>query len=107
VAATRRDRLTARLPMLRRPHPEGTIGALRVEVRGTRGQVPDLRVLGVIDRPAIAAGSVAAVAAVWAAAGRLEGTGAGGLATFVTDPLPFLRDLRDRGVRAAAFEGVS
>ncbi|HEY4378223.1 MAG TPA: Gfo/Idh/MocA family oxidoreductase, partial [Acidimicrobiales bacterium] len=27
VGATRRDRVTARLPMLRPPHPEGTIGA--------------------------------------------------------------------------------
>jgi hypothetical protein len=107
VAATRRDRLTARLPMLRRPHPEGIIGAIRVEVRGTRGQVRDTRVLGVIDRPAIAAGTVAAVAAVWAATGRLEGTGTAGLASVVGDPLPFLRDLRERGVRAAAFEGVS
>lgn len=34
VSATRRDRLTARLPMLRPPHPEGGVGALRVEVRG-------------------------------------------------------------------------
>ena len=107
VAATRRDRLTGRLPMLRRPHPEGVVGAVRVEVRGRRGQVRDAHVLGVIDRPAIAAGTVAAVAAVAAAAGTLEGPGAGGLAAFVTDPLPLLRDLWDRGVRAAAFEGVS
>ena len=34
MAANRRDRLTARLPMLRRPHPEGELGAIRVEVRG-------------------------------------------------------------------------
>ena len=35
MAASRRDRLTAWLPMLRRPHPEGALGAVRVEVRGT------------------------------------------------------------------------
>lgn len=29
LAATRRDRLTAQLPMLRRPHPEGGLGAVR------------------------------------------------------------------------------
>ena len=34
MSATRRDRLTAWLPMLRRPHPEGGVGAVRVEVRG-------------------------------------------------------------------------
>ena len=33
-AATRRDRLTARLPMLRPPHEEGLTGAVWVEVRG-------------------------------------------------------------------------
>jgi len=33
-AATRRDRLTARLPMLRPPHPEGLVGAVWAEVRG-------------------------------------------------------------------------
>lgn len=33
-AATRRDRLTARLPMLRPPHPEGLVGATWAEVRG-------------------------------------------------------------------------
>ena len=34
VSATRRDRFTARLPMLSPPHREGGIGALRVEARG-------------------------------------------------------------------------
>ncbi|MDJ0771437.1 MAG: hypothetical protein QNJ12_21805 [Ilumatobacter sp.] len=33
-SATRRDRFTAFLPMLRPPHVEGGIGALRVELRG-------------------------------------------------------------------------
>lgn len=107
VAATRRDRLTGRLPMLRRPHPEGVLGAVRVEVRGRRGQAQDTGVLGVIDRPAIAAGTVAAVAAVAAARGELQGVGAAGLAALVGDPLPLLRSLWDRGVRAATFEGVS
>ncbi|MEI8238157.1 MAG: hypothetical protein WCI22_01945 [Actinomycetota bacterium] len=34
VSATRRDRLTARLPMLAPPHATGDLGAVRVEVRG-------------------------------------------------------------------------
>lgn len=34
MSATRRDRFTARLPMLSPPHREGGIGALRVEARG-------------------------------------------------------------------------
>ncbi len=33
-AATRRDRLTSRLPMLRAPHAEGLVGAVWAEVRG-------------------------------------------------------------------------
>lgn len=35
MSANRRDRLTTRLPMLSRPHPEGGVGALRIEVRGS------------------------------------------------------------------------
>jgi saccharopine dehydrogenase-like NADP-dependent oxidoreductase len=106
VAATRRDRLTAALPMLRRPHPEGAIGAARVEVRGTVAGTTEVKVLGAIDRPAVAAGAVAAVAAIWAADSRLARPGAAGLAELVEDPVPFLHELADRGVRAAAFEGA-
>ena len=104
LGANRRDRLTARLPMLRPPHPEGGLGALRVEVRGRRGSGRDERVLGVVDRPAIAAGAVAALAARWAVGGSLLRPGAAGLAA-VVEPIPFLAALAERGVRAAAFEG--
>ena len=62
LAAKRRDRFTARLPMLRPPHPEGIVGAVRVELRGRRGTAWDVSVLGAMDRPAVAAGAVAAVA---------------------------------------------
>lgn len=105
VAANRRDRLTAHLPMLRRPHPEGILGAVRVEVRGRQGQARSDRVLGAVDRPAVAAGAVAAVAARWAVDGRLSRTGAAGLAV-LADSGPFLAALADRGVKAAIFEGA-
>lgn len=105
VGASRRDRLTARLPMLRRPHPEGTLGALRVEVRGRRGVVTDSMVLGALDRTAVAAGTVAAVAALHASRGLMN-EGAGGLAELVADPVPFLQELARRGVRAAAFDSA-
>lgn len=105
VAATRRDRLTAGLPMLRKPHPEGTIGAVRVELRGRRGTAHDVSVLGAMDRPGVAAGCVAAVAAVWAGEGRLRRPGAAGLAE-LAEPVPFLSELSRRGVRAAAFDGI-
>jgi saccharopine dehydrogenase-like NADP-dependent oxidoreductase len=106
LAATRRDRMTAWLPMLRPPHPEGMLGAVRVEVRGQRGPAFDAHVFGAIDRPAMAAGTVAAVAAAWTADGRMARAGAGGLAELVDEPVPFLQELARRGVRAAVFEGA-
>lgn len=105
MAATRRDRLTARLPMLRKPHPEGMLGAIRVEVRGLRGAGHDAEVYGALDRSAVAAGTVSAVAATWTADARLSRPGAGGLAELIDEPVPFLQELARRGVRAAVFEG--
>lgn len=104
VSASRRDRLTGRFPMMRRPHPEGGPGALRVELRGWRDGEHRVEVLGVMDRPAVAAGAVAAVAATEIAAGHTVRVGAAGLAQLV-EPLSFLQDLHRRGVRAASFEG--
>jgi saccharopine dehydrogenase-like NADP-dependent oxidoreductase len=106
LAATRRDRMTAWLPMMRPPHPEGMLGAVRVEVRGKRGATFDGQVFGAIDRPAMAAGTVAAVTAIWTADGRMTRSGAGGLAELLEEPVPFLRELARRGVRAAVFEGA-
>jgi hypothetical protein len=106
LAATRRDRLTARLPMMRRPHPEGGPGAVRVEVRGWRDDQRHVKVLGAMDRPAVAAGAVAAVSVLAVLDGRVRRSGAGGLAELV-EPLPLLTDLAHRGVRAAVFEGLS
>ena len=63
LAATRRDRFSAHLPMLRKPHPEGLVGAVRVEVRGRRAGRSEVLVLGALDRPAVAAGATAALAA--------------------------------------------
>lgn len=105
MGANRRDRLTANLPMLRPPHREGQVGAVRVEVRGRRGAARDVAVLGAIDRPAVAAGVVAAVTAVAVGEGALIRRGAAGLAELV-EPVPFLAELARRGVKAAAFEGA-
>lgn len=103
LAATRRDRLTAHLPMLRKPHPEGLVGAVRVEVRGLRAGVADALVLGVLDRPAVASGAVAALALRWALQGRLP-SGTVGLGA-VTEPVPLLQELAGVGIKAAAFDG--
>ena len=103
-AANRRQRLTAWLPMLRRPHPEGRIGAVRVEVRGWRDGVSVTEVVGAIDRPAVAAGAVAGLAARRVLAGEFR-PGAHGLAG-VVEPVRFLDDLAEIGVRAAVFVGT-
>jgi len=107
VAATRRDRLTAALPMLRPPHPEGDVGAVRVEVRGRRAGSREVTVLGAIDRPGVAAGAVLAVSALWAVAGGFRRTGAAGLAELLAEPGAFLAELARRGVKAAVFEGMT
>jgi saccharopine dehydrogenase-like NADP-dependent oxidoreductase len=107
LGANRRDRLTSWLPMLRPPHPEGGPGAVRVEVRGTQGAAREVRVLGAVDRPAVGAGAVAAVAAWWSVEGRFVRPGAAGLAVLLADTVPFLAELARRGVRAAVFEGAS
>jgi saccharopine dehydrogenase-like NADP-dependent oxidoreductase len=104
TSATRRDRLTARLPMLRPPHAEGLLGAIRVEVRGTRDGVRALEVVGAIDRPAAAAGAVAAVAAVMVAGGGVR-RGAFGLGSADLDAEAILAELAHRGVKAARYVG--
>lgn len=106
LSATRRDRLTARLPMMRRPHPEGGPGAIRVEVRGRRDGHREVKVLGAMDRPAVAAGAVAAVAVRAILTGAVSRPGAAGLAELV-EPIPFLTELARRGVKAAVFEGLT
>jgi saccharopine dehydrogenase-like NADP-dependent oxidoreductase len=63
VAATRRDRMTSPLPMLRSPHPEGLVGALRVEVRGRRDGAYVVEAVAATGRPALATAAVAVAAA--------------------------------------------
>lgn len=106
MAATRRDRLTSPLPMMRQPHPEGELGAVRVEVRGQRQGGRAVSVLGALDRPGVAAGAVAALSSLWAVAGRFRQPAAGGLAELLIDPAEFLTEMARRGVKAAVFEGV-
>ena len=104
LAANRRDRLTAGLPMLRPPHAEGGPGAIRVELRGDRAGGRAVLVYGAMELPAVAAGATAAAVAIAVAGGRVRRAGAGGAAALL-EPLPILRDLAERGVRAAAFDG--
>lgn len=107
VSATRRDRMTARLPMLWKPHQEGEVGAVRVEVRGLRAGIHTTVVYGAMDRPGVAAGAVAAAAARWGMEGRFRRSGAAGLAELLNGTAEFLTELAKRGVKAAVFEGSS
>ena len=71
VSATRRDRLTARLPMLAPPRRHGDVGGIRVEVRGSvDGGRRVTHVAGASGRAGDIAGKVAAVCALAAALGR-------------------------------------
>ncbi len=110
VAATRRDRLTSRLPMMRKPHAEAGPGAVRVEVRGSSNGEENTVILACMDRPSVAAGSVAAVTvgALISGLARRADTASGvfGLGQFV-DSTEFLRELATRGVRCARFEGTT
>lgn len=107
VAATRRDRLTSALPMMRPPHPEGLVGAVRVEVRGrARGRAETL-ILGTSAPPAVVAAFVSARAALWAASGRLARPGAAGLAAMVAEPGLFLKELAESAaITVSAFLGA-
>jgi saccharopine dehydrogenase-like NADP-dependent oxidoreductase len=104
-AATRRDRLTAWMPMLRPPHRDGGPGAVRVEVRGLRHAEVSAVIYGVMDHPSVAAAMVAAMVAARIEAGELP-VGARGLAEMV-EPVGALDELSRRGLRAAAFDGVA
>jgi hypothetical protein len=112
-------RVTARLgvPSTKRFTPPGRRdpgagwGAVRVEAWGWRGTARTSVVYGVIERTAVAAGTVLGVtgACLCGALPDLASVpraGAVGLGT-VVEPVPFLAELARRGVKAAAFEGVA
>lgn len=102
-APVRWDGVATLLAPLRRRRGEGQLGAVRVEIRGRRGEAEDNVVLGAVDRPAVAAGAVAAVAALAVAGGRLARQGAGGLAE-LAPASGLLADLARRGVKVAVFD---
>ena len=105
IAGTRRDRVTAWLPMLRSPHSDGGPGAVRIEIRGVRdgGQTTD--VIGAIDYPSAVAGAVTAIATEWLILDTLPpGSWSLGM---LGDPIPWLQELEQRGITGAVYEGIS
>lgn len=104
--ARRRDRFTARLPMLRPPHREGRVGAVRVEVRGSAPDGARLtRILGVAELVGTASAAMASVFAVAAQAGELP-TGAITTSDAQLDTIMLLRRVEAAGVRLQEFTGI-
>ncbi len=106
VSATRRDRFTARLPMLSPPHREGGIGALRVEARGAdaNGRRTTL-IHGVAELIGTAAAAVAASFVDVVA----DGAAPAGVLTSADETVPnraVLHAVMRRGVRLQAFTGM-
>lgn len=105
-SATRRDRVTARLPMLSPPHREGGVGALRVEARGhdERG-ARATRVIGMAELIGTAAAAVAgAFVELVARGGAPVGVVTAGDAELPTTEL--LAAVARGGVRVQAFTGI-
>ena len=107
VSATRRDRLTSSLPMLRTPHTEGLEGALRVEVRGAdRDGGRQTSIAGIAERAGTAAAATAAVFAAEASAGRLP-SGVVLSSDATLDTVGLLAAVERHGVRLQEFTGVA
>lgn len=105
-SARRRDRFTAWLPMLRPPHPEGGVGALRVEVRGTDAEGARRCLIGGV---AELVGTTAAATAAAFVTAVVDGTIHPGLVVAGDASLPtldLLRRVQSFGVRLQEFTGV-
>lgn len=105
-SARRRDRFTARLPMLRAPHQEGGVGALRVEVRGANAAGGrECLIVGVAELVGTAAAATAAAFATLVHDGRLPaGLVVPGQTSLPT--LELLELIESFGVRLQEFTGV-
>ena len=104
MAATRRDRFTAFFPMLTPPHNEGGIGAIRVELRGSKNGVQENIVLGVSEHPASAAAAVTALTTEYLLKQKINLNHMSTLALIV-EPSEFLSELTKRSIAVEIFEG--
>ncbi|MGI9644414.1 MAG: hypothetical protein ACR2O6_03800 [Ilumatobacteraceae bacterium] len=106
MSANRRDRLTARLPMLSPPHPEVGVGAVRVEVRGARADgARSTLITGVAELVGTITAATASAVAVSVLEGAFE---AGTVATSDAgiDAVGLLTVIERLGVRLQEFTGV-
>ena len=107
VSATRRDRLTARLPMLAPPHPAGDLGSVRVEARGANERGERVAVIAGASGPTseLAAAVCAAVALQLVHRGVAPGLHSPGAASLLD--LDLLHHATTLGVRVQAYTGVA
>lgn len=107
MSATRRDRLTARLPMLRPPHVGGNLGAVRVELRGALAGGERWTVIaGAAGRTAGLAAAVCA-AAIEACAEGLVPAGVHTPGDEALEPAGLLARAVGHGVTIQEFTGVA
>ncbi len=107
VSGTRRDRLTARLPMLTPPHPAGDLGAVRVEVRGAAADGARVTVIAGASGPT---GDLAAAVTTACVEACLAGTVQPGVHLVggpTLDPPALLRRAVALGVQLQEFTGVA
>jgi hypothetical protein len=106
VSATRRDRLTARLPMLTPPHSDGDLGAVRVEARGAAADGARVTLIAGAAAPtaelaAVMAATVASRVAIVGLAPGVHTPGGDSLGR-----LELLHHATSLGVRVQEFTGV-
>lgn len=107
VSGTRRDRLTARLPMLTPPHAEGDVGAVRVEVRGAAQDGARVTIIVGASGPTSQLAAAVTVACVEECfVGRLE-PGVHLLGGPTLDSPALLRRAVELGVRLQEYTGVA
>jgi hypothetical protein len=107
VSATRRDRLTARLPMLTPPHASGDLGAVRVEARGAGADGERLTAIAGASAPTAELAAAVCAAAVEAVlAGRVL-PGAHSTSDPSVDPMGLLQRATTLGVKVQEFTGIA
>lgn len=107
VSATRRDRLTARLPMLLPPHATGDLGAVRVEARGANANGGRETVIAGASAPTAELAAAVAVATAIALVDSRPVVGVYGTADIALESLDLLRRATEFGVRVQEFTGVA
>lgn len=107
ASGTRRDRLTARLPMLTPPHAAGDIGAVRVEVRGAAADGARVTVIAGASGPTRDLAAAVTAACIEACSTGSIWPGAHLLGGPTLDAPALLRRVVALGIHLQEFTGVA